>query len=60
LYQFLSIFSINKLNNIYYALLTDFADAAQKELPNDNEILELAKQRIEALNAIYSKNNLDI
>lgn len=50
----------NKSDNIYYALLTDFADAPQKELPEDSTLIELAKQSIEVLNKRYSKNNKDI
>ena len=50
----------NRLDNIYYALLTDFTDSSKKELIEDNKLLELAQQRIENLNKRYGKINRDI
>jgi cyclic beta-1,2-glucan synthetase len=39
---------------LHYGLLTDFPDAAAQTLPEDEGLLELASQRIEALNEKYS------
>ncbi len=43
--------------NIHFALLTDFADAPQKEMPNDSQLVDQAKVAIERLNEKYGKNN---
>ena len=40
----------NRDKNIYFALLSDFADASQEEMPTDDEILDAAIVGIEDLN----------
>ena len=41
----------NRSPNIYFALLTDFADAATEKKPNDEMLLRVAREGIDALNA---------
>lgn len=43
----------NKDQNIGFALLTDFADAAKAEMPEDSELLERADKGIRSLNQRY-------
>ncbi|HEX6270207.1 MAG TPA: glucoamylase family protein [Anaerolineales bacterium] len=43
----------NSDSNIRFALLTDFVDAPQKELPGETHLIEQAKRGIEQLNARY-------
>ncbi len=50
----------NKDVNLYYALLTDFRDAAAEHLPGDNDVLDYAKKRIEELNKKYKREQNDI
>jgi cyclic beta-1,2-glucan synthetase len=40
--------------NLRFALLTDFADAAQEKLPQDDELLRDALEQVKALNERYS------
>lgn len=47
----------NQDENIFFALLSDFADASEKEMPNDSAILELVQQKIIELNNKYQKNS---
>ena len=47
-------FLANRGPHIHFALLTDFLDAAQQAMPSDQELLELARQRIAELNATYA------
>ncbi len=44
----------NPDHNLYFALLTDFGDASQQNLPSDTTLLEQARLGIEALNARYA------
>ncbi len=44
----------NPDHNLYFALLTDFGDAPQQNLPGDTALLEQARVGIEALNARYA------
>jgi cyclic beta-1,2-glucan synthetase len=44
----------NQDENLYFALLSDFADATTREMPGDQEILEAAKAGIERLNQRYT------
>src|SRR5258708_21632427 len=44
-------FLANRDERLHFALLTDFADAAHERLPGDEPLLELAKEKTEALNA---------
>src|SRR5258708_414942 len=46
-------FLANRDERLHFALLTDFADAAHERLPGDEPLLELAKEKTEALNAKY-------
>lgn len=50
-------FLANRDPNLYFALLTDFPDAATETLPQDAQILELAKKRIEQLNSKYKSES---
>ncbi len=47
-------FLANRDDNLYFGLLTDFRDAHEETLANDEPLLRLAQARIEALNAKYS------
>ncbi len=40
--------------NVRFALLTDFIDAQEKELPGETQLIELAKEGIEQLNERYN------
>ena len=44
----------NPEQNLYYGLLTDFADADQEQLPGDDRLLELARTGIATLNLRYA------
>jgi cyclic beta-1,2-glucan synthetase len=46
-------FLSNRDPNLYFALLTDFTDASQKEMPTDKKLLEKMKAGIENLNERY-------
>lgn len=43
----------NKLDNVYYSLLTDFTDAPAEHLPDDDTLLQQAIEGINALNKKY-------
>ena len=43
-------FLANRDENLHFGLLTDFRDAPEETLPEDEPLLQLAKQRIEELN----------
>ena len=47
-------FLANQDNNLYFALVTDFRDADQEKLPEDESLLQLAQTGIEALNKKYA------
>jgi cyclic beta-1,2-glucan synthetase len=47
-------FLSNRDPNLYFALLTDFTDAPQKEMPTDKGLLEKMKAGIQNLNEGYS------
>ena len=49
----------NRDNNLHFALLTDFTDAASETLPDDAALLRLARRRIEALNERYASTDTD-
>ncbi|MEO6548969.1 MAG: glucoamylase family protein, partial [Ferruginibacter sp.] len=53
-------FLANRDVNLYYALLTDFADAATETLPEDEPILQAARRRIIELNKKYDRTTNDI
>ena len=44
----------NRDPNLYFALLTDFRDAPEQTLPDDDALLAHARSAVEALNAAYS------
>jgi hypothetical protein len=46
----------NQDEHLHFALLGDFADAAEENLPGDKEILDAAKQGIEQLNGRYGSD----
>lgn len=50
----------NSDDNLYYALLTDFPDAAAETMPDDEQLTAYAKQQIELLNEKYKKTSKDI
>jgi cellobiose phosphorylase len=47
-------FLANQDANLHFALLTDFVDADAKAMPGDPELLQLARDRIDALNDRYA------
>jgi cyclic beta-1,2-glucan synthetase len=52
-------FLANQDANLNFGLLTDFRDAAEESLPEDEPLLRLARKRIEALNAKYGHSRGD-
>src|SRR5207247_2312424 len=48
-------FLANRDDNLHFALLTDFRDATQETVPEDEPLLMLAKTRIEELNQRYER-----
>ena len=46
-------FLANRDEHLHFGLLTDFRDAPEKTLPEDDPLLRLAEKRIQALNAKY-------
>jgi cellobiose phosphorylase len=46
-------FLANRDKHLHFGLLTDFKDAPSETLPEDEAILQFARQRIEALNVKY-------
>ncbi len=52
-------FLANRDANLHFGLLTDFQDARQEKLPEDEPLLRLARQRIEELNARYVNSQED-
>ncbi|WP_416224001.1 GH36-type glycosyl hydrolase domain-containing protein [Thiohalophilus sp.] len=46
----------NRDPNLYFALLTDFVDAPEQTLPDDEALLEYARAAVEALNATYRED----
>ncbi len=53
-------FLANRDANLKFALLTDFFDADQRELPQDAGLLEAARHEIESLNSRYAGEHGDI
>ncbi len=49
-------FVANSDPNIFFAVLTDFADANEKETPQDDELITQAKAEIERLNEKYGND----
>src|SRR5438093_3927168 len=52
-------FLANRDDNLHFALLTDFPDAARETIPEDEPLLLLAKARIEELNEKYKREEGD-
>ena len=48
-------FLANQDANLHFGLLTDFRDAQAETLPEDEPLVQLVRQRIEELNAKYSR-----
>ena len=53
-------FLANRDDHLHYGLLTDFSDAATETVPEDEPLLQVARQRIEELNAKYHHPTGDI
>jgi cyclic beta-1,2-glucan synthetase len=49
-------FIANRDDNVYFALLGDFGDADQEQMPEDKALIELALSGLEQLNAHYFPN----
>ena len=52
-------FLANHDRNLYFGLLTDFRDAPAEVMPEDEELLRLAREGIEALNRKYQDDRDD-
>jgi cyclic beta-1,2-glucan synthetase len=48
-------FLANRDQNLYFGLLTDFLDAQQETIPEDEPLLQFARKRIDALNEKYRR-----
>ncbi|HSE38567.1 MAG TPA: carbohydrate-binding protein, partial [Blastocatellia bacterium] len=53
-------FLANRDENIFFALLGDFADATQENMPGDDELLETATSGIAELNARYEEGRFQL
>jgi cellobiose phosphorylase len=53
-------FLANRDGNLHFGLLTDFRDAAEETLAEDADLLQLARERIDALNAQYAAGRNDV
>ncbi len=53
-------FLANRNNNLHFGLLTDFTDAVNETLPEDQALVDLAQQRIEQLNLKYQRSRNDL
>jgi cellobiose phosphorylase len=52
-------FLANQDDNLHFGLLTDFRDADKESLPEDESMLQLARQKIEELNEKYKGEHSD-
>lgn len=50
----------NPLNNLYFALVSDFPDAPQEKMPDDDALVAYAMKLVERLNEKYRKSTEDI
>ena len=50
----------NRDANLYFALLTDFRDASQRDMPEDNELMVYASNAIKTLNNTYCDDRAGI
>ncbi len=48
---------VNRMNNLFFALLVDFKDSKEKTLPEDMEIIDSAIEEINKLNALYPRTH---
>lgn len=46
----------NQDPNVFFALLSDFADAPREHMPNDDQLLEIAQDGMQRLNERYSSD----
>ena len=53
-------FLANRDENLHFALLTDFTDAHERELPEDEPLLQWAVQKITELNSKYGREKEDL
>jgi len=53
-------FLANRNDNLHFGLLTDFTDASQETLPEDDALIDFAKQKIEELNKKYHREKSDL
>ena len=53
-------FLANRDPNLYFGLLTDFKDAHQEHMPDDDHLLQLVKTQIENLNQKYGSERNDL
>ena len=53
-------FLANRHDNLHFGLLTDFRDAAEETIPEDEPLLRLARQKIEELNIKYTRGKDDV
>jgi cyclic beta-1,2-glucan synthetase len=53
-------FLANRENNVHFCLLTDYVDADIETLPQDSDLLDLARKAIEDLNKKYVHSEYDI
>ena len=53
-------FLANRDENLRFALATDFQDASEETIPEDEPLLWLARERIEGLNKKYTDSKSDI
>ncbi|MGH7139275.1 MAG: glycosyltransferase family 2 protein, partial [Pirellulales bacterium] len=52
-------FLANRDEQLHFGLLTDFEDASQETMPADEELVRLAREGVELLNAKYAKHRPD-
>lgn len=50
-------FIANRDDNLYFALLTDFKDAAQENMQDDAQLLQMAEEKINELNKKYHRQD---
>jgi cyclic beta-1,2-glucan synthetase len=61
LVEHLEVLALGNLDpHVHVAILSDFADAATRELPEDAAILARARERIEALNSKFGPERSDL
>ncbi|HEV7223711.1 MAG TPA: glycosyltransferase family 2 protein, partial [Pirellulales bacterium] len=52
-------FLANRDEQLHFGMLTDFEDAAKEVMPGDEELVRLAREGVEQLNAKYEKHRPD-